>query len=146
MAEFINKLSLRWSDLDPNFHIRHTAYYDFGAQQRLEILQAYGISTLAMAEGHFGPVLFREECVFKKEIRLSDTVLVSTQIAKLRPDASRWTIVHQFLNEDRSKNYATLTVDGAWMDTQLRKLVSPVPQIIIDGMQRITKTADFEVA
>ena len=31
MASFIKEISFRWSDLDPNFHVRHSAYYDFGA-------------------------------------------------------------------------------------------------------------------
>jgi acyl-CoA thioesterase FadM len=34
---FSKQLSFRWSDLDPNFHVRHSAYYDFGAQHRIEI-------------------------------------------------------------------------------------------------------------
>jgi acyl-CoA thioesterase FadM len=32
MTSFSKELSFRWSDLDPNFHVRHSAYYDFGAQ------------------------------------------------------------------------------------------------------------------
>jgi hypothetical protein len=29
------------------------------------------------------------------------------------------------------------TVDGAWMDTQLRKLANPVPQMATDAMNNI---------
>ena len=36
MASFSKQLSFRWSDLDPNFHVRHSTYYDFGAQHRIE--------------------------------------------------------------------------------------------------------------
>jgi acyl-CoA thioester hydrolase len=36
MASLSKQLSFRWSDLDPNFHVRHSAYYDFGAQHRIE--------------------------------------------------------------------------------------------------------------
>jgi acyl-CoA thioester hydrolase len=39
MTSFSKQLSFRWSDLDPNFHVRHSAYYDFGAQHRIEILE-----------------------------------------------------------------------------------------------------------
>jgi acyl-CoA thioester hydrolase len=38
MTSFSKQLSFRWSDLDPNFHVRHSAY-DFGAQHRIEILE-----------------------------------------------------------------------------------------------------------
>src|SRR5688500_7605216 len=126
MAEFQKQLSFRWSDLDPNFHLRHSVYYDFGAAQRIEILEDLGLTLQVMREQHFGPVLFREECLFKREIRLSDKVTITARMAKLRPDASRWSIRHEFLSEEQ-KVMAILTVEGAWIDTRLRKLASPTP-------------------
>ena len=72
MASFIKEISFRWSDLDPNFHVRHSAYYDFGAQHRIEILEELGLTLRVMQTQGFGPVLFREECVFRKELKLSD--------------------------------------------------------------------------
>lgn len=136
---------MRWSDLDPNFHLRHSAYYDFGAQQRIEILTAYGISPQVMYEQQFGPVLFREECVFKKEIRFSDTVYLSTEISKLRSDASRWTFRHVFLGADQLTVFAIITAEGAWMNTLLRKLSSPVPEIVVAAMKAFPKTEDFQL-
>jgi hypothetical protein len=44
MTSFSKQLSFRWSDLDPNFHVRHSAYYDFGAQHRIEILESLGLT------------------------------------------------------------------------------------------------------
>ena len=87
MATFSKQLSFRWSDLDPNFHMRHSAYYDFGAQHRIEILEELGLTLRVMKTEHFGPVLFREECVFRKEINLSDTIVMQTKIAKMKSDA-----------------------------------------------------------
>jgi acyl-CoA thioester hydrolase len=96
-----------------------------------------------MQQQHIGPVLFREECLFKKEIRHDDTVLITTSLLKMRADSSRFTIRHQLANEQRQ--FAIITVDGAWMNTQLRKLVNPTPQIIIDVMNVIPKAPDFEL-
>jgi acyl-CoA thioester hydrolase len=59
---------------------------------------------------------------FQKEIGLSDTIFMHTKISKMRPDASRWSIVHEFKKED--KLCAIITVDGAWMDTTLRKIAN----------------------
>ena len=59
MSVFTKEISIRWSDLDPNFHLRHSAYYDFGAQHRIEILEEQGLTLRVMQQGHFGPVLFR---------------------------------------------------------------------------------------
>ena len=61
MASFTKQISFRWSDLDPNFHVRHSAYYDFGAQHRIEILEELGLTLRVMQTQGFGPVLFREE-------------------------------------------------------------------------------------
>jgi acyl-CoA thioester hydrolase len=66
---------------------------------------------------------------------------MQTKIAKMKPDASRWTIVHEFYKEDVL--CAVITVDGAWMDVKIRKLASPTPQVVIDALSAFPKTADF---
>jgi acyl-CoA thioester hydrolase len=142
MTIFTKQISIRWSDLDPNFHMRHSAYYDFGAQHRVEILAEQGLTLKVMQEQFFGPILFKEECVFRKEIKLGNTITISTKIGKMRADASRWTIVHELHNEN-DELCAVISVDGAWMDTKLRKLANPVPSIIVDVMNAFPKTDDF---
>ena len=143
MIPFSKQLSFRWSDLDPNFHIRHSAYYDFGAQQRLEVLDQLGVTLAIMKESHFGPIIFREECNFRREIHLSDTIIMETKIAKMKPDASRWTIVHELYRDEIL--CATITIDGAWMDTQLRKLINPTPQMVVEAFHLFPKTSNFVV-
>ena len=143
MGNFTKEISIRWSDLDKNFDVRHSAYYDFGAQHRIEILEQLGLTMKAMQMEHFGPVLFREECVFRREIRLNSKVFISTKIGKMKADASRWTIVHELKNEN-DELYATISVDGAWIDTKLRKIANPTPQIAVDVMNNMPKTTDFE--
>ncbi len=142
MGIFKKEISIRWSDLDPNFHMRHSAYYDFGAQHRVEVLEQEGLTMRAMQENHIGPILFREECVFRKEIRLGNKITISTKIGKMKSDASRWTIVHELKNE-KDELCAIISVDGAWMDTKLRKLASPTPEIVQDIMNGFPKTEDF---
>ena len=43
---------------------------------------------------HIGPIIFREECVFKKEIRLGDKITIDLHVDKAKKDYSRWTIQH----------------------------------------------------
>lgn len=142
MTSFSKELSFRWSDLDPNFHVRHSAYYDFGAQHRIEILESLGLTMKVLQTQNFGPVLFREECIFRKEIMLSDKISIHTKISKMKPDASRWSIVHEFLNEE-GKLCAIITVDGAWIDTKLRKIANPTPEIAKEAISIFPKTTDF---
>jgi acyl-CoA thioester hydrolase len=142
MSVFTKEISIRWSDLDPNFHMRHSVYYDFGAQHRIEILEKQGLTMKIMQQQHFGPIIFREECVFRKEIRLGDTISISTKLGKIKEDASRWTIIHELKN-GKDELCAILTIDGAWMDTQLRKLAQPTPSIVLQVMNSFPKTEDF---
>ena len=142
MVDFKKTISVRWADLDPNFHVRHSVYYDFGAQQRIEILNAMGLTPEVMRQHQFGPIIFREECVFRREIRLNDAVTITARIGKMKPDASRWTIVHEFLSAEGGL-VATLTLDGAWIDTEKRKLASPVPKIVSEVFNQFPKTEDF---
>ena len=142
MSTFTKEIHIRWADLDPNFHVRHSAYYDFGAQHRVEILEQLGMTVRVMQEQHFGPILFREECVFRKEMRMNQQVFISTKVGKVKEDALRWTLIHEFKN-DKDELLATITVDGAWMDTKLRKIANQTPQIAIDVMNMMPKSDDF---
>ena len=139
---FSKPISIRWADLDANFHLRHSVYFDFGAQQRLEILDNMGLTLEIMREQHFGPVLLREECIFRREIRLNDHVIITAKLAKLSADASRWTIQHEFLSMNE-KLLASLTVDGAWIDTRLRKFAASTPRIVKEVFDQIPRTETF---
>lgn len=124
MDSFILDIQLRWSDLDPNFHLRHSVYYDWGALCRVEFLNKFDLNANAMQRLHIGPILFREECVFKKEIRQRDKVTIDLTLLKSRKDYSRWSIQHTIKkNEDIIS--AIITIDGAWINTIERKLAIP---------------------
>jgi len=124
MKEFIRPIQIRWSDLDPNFHLRHSIYYDWGALSRIEFLDQHGLSPALMEKLNFGPILFREECVFKREIRMNDKVTIDLQLVKSRRDYSRWTIQH-IITKNEDTVSAILVCDGAWLDKGLRKLAVP---------------------
>ena len=142
MSIYHQRISVRWADLDPNFHLRHSVYYDLGAAQRIEVLQSLGLTPEVMMQQQFGPVIFREECSFRREIRLADEVYITAMLSKQTRDASRWTIQHEFLSAT-GKMLATLTIDGAWINTRLRKLLSPIPPIVTEVFEAIPKSKDF---
>jgi len=142
MKEFNRAIQLRWSDLDPNFHIRHSVYYDWGAYCRIEFLNEYGLSSEVMQQLQFGPILFREECIFRKEIRQGDVISINLEIIKSKTDYSRWSIQHR-ITKNNDILCATLTVDGAWMDVVKRKLASP-PEKVHEVFKLMPKTEDFQ--
>lgn len=142
MSGFSQTIQIRWSDLDPNFHVRHSVYYDWGAFCRVIFLDQYGLSADVMTLLKFGPILFREECVFRKEIRMGDNVTIHLELLKSREDFSRWTIQHRILkNEDIL--CAVIVVDGAWMSIKERKLTTP-PKEVHDVFIKMPKGERFE--
>ena len=141
MSSYEKKIELRWSDLDPNFHLRHSAYYDFGAYIRISYFNDFGLSNQVLIENHFGPILFREECVFRKELKMDDDITINLQVVKARQDLSRWTIKHEFSRNGQLA--AVLTVDGAWIDTQLRKLTN-LPEAYKHILESMPRAENFE--
>ena len=92
-------VQIRWSDLDPNFHLRHSVYYDWGAYCRILFLNTHSLTADVMQQLHIGPIIFREECVFKKEIRLEDEITIDLQLTKSRKDFSRWSVRHHIVKK-----------------------------------------------
>ena len=142
MKEFYRDIQIRWSDLDPNFHLRHSVYYDWGAFCRVEFLNDHGLTADVMMQLQFGPILFREECVFRREIKSGDKVRINLQVAKSRKDFSRWSIKHQIVKNDNVL-CAELNVDGAWMSLLHRKLMSP-PDKVHEVFDQMPKVEGFE--
>jgi acyl-CoA thioester hydrolase len=139
--EYSKNIEVRWADLDPNFHVLHSKYYDFGAYIRMSYMTENGITPEALSKHHIGPIIFREECIFRKEIKFKDVVKITLQLSKARKDVSRWTMQHEIFIDD-NKLAAQITVDGAWMDTVHRKLATP-PQAFIEAFEAIPRSKDF---
>ena len=142
MEEYIKPIDIRWSDLDPNLHLRHSAYYDFGAYSRISFMEENGLNNALMQELQFGPILFREEAIFRKEIRLGDKVSIHLQLLKARKNFSRWTIRHQLMKNDHVLA-ATITVEGAWSNLAERKLACP-PADVVSVFDQMPRATEFE--
>jgi acyl-CoA thioester hydrolase len=124
MINYSKNVEIRWADLDPNFHLRHSVYYDYGASCRIDFLEEQGVTVQFMQQHYFGPIIFREECIFKREIRFGDKVAIDLKLISARKDYSRWTVQHQLIKND-SELAAIITMDGAWIDVEKRKLAIP---------------------
>jgi acyl-CoA thioester hydrolase len=141
MEEYRKALEIRWADLDPNFHVLHSRYYDMGAYVRMCFFTEHGVSMASIHEYHIGPILLREECVFRREIHFGDQVSIGLQLTKARHDASRWSIVHH-LYKNVDTLAAVITVDGAWIDLNKRKIAAP-PEAFVKGFLEMPRAGDF---
>jgi acyl-CoA thioester hydrolase len=141
MDRYLKTIDLRWADLDPNYHLRHSVYYDYGAFCRISYLSEHGLPVTLMEQLHFGPILFREEAVFRREIRLGDELEISLQLIKAKKDFSRWSIRHELIKNKETLS-AVIIVDGAWINTKERKLATP-PLEIADVFNKMPRSTDF---
>ena len=114
----------RWADMDPNGHMRHSAYADYAADQRIILLAAWGYDIKEFARLRLGPILFREETVFRKEVHIGEEIRVDSRLLSVNEDGTRWSTLHTIYKAD-GRLAATVTVDGAWLDLEKRKLTTP---------------------
>ena len=141
--EYFKTFQVIWADMDPNRHMRHTAYNDYAAQLRVSFFNDFGLDLKKLGELQIGPILFREETRFLREVSMNDSIKVDILLLGMRKDASRWKIVHNIYRSDEVLS-AVITVEGAWMDLVKRKLVIP-PEEVIDAVHKMPRHPDFSI-
>jgi len=136
------KSKVLWAQIDANMHLRHSAYADFAAQARVEMLETLGMTAKEMQQQMIGPILFREETIYYKEIKLGDYVNVTCALLKCRADGSRWSFVQEIYNQNEVLA-AKVNTDGAWIDMQARKLTAPPATFNKKFLEELPKAEGF---
>ena len=126
--KFEIKIQIRWADADPNQHVRHSAYYDYGAHARIRFFQQHGFTAKKLNDLNIGPIIFKEECSFIKELHSDDEIKVNILKGEVSEDGSRWVLHHEIFNQKNIK-CAQISTQGAWIDLTKRKLSNPPLQI-----------------
>ncbi|UII27138.1 thioesterase family protein [Fulvivirga maritima] len=143
MSKTTYPFSILWSQIDANQHLRHSAYADFGAQARVIALESIGFDMKVFHQLKIGPILFREEMIYLREVTPNDTIQVSVEMVKCRKDGSRWSIKHEIFRSDGVKA-AQINVDGAWLDLTKRKL-APLPEEWGEKFLSLPKAEEFSI-
>jgi len=136
------KFHTKWSDFDANQHMRHTAYNDFAAEARLRFLTENGFGLDIMIKSNIGPVLFSENTLFKREVRLGEDIHVELFLEASSKQGERFKILHHIYRED-GVLAATISVYLAWIDLHKRKLTAP-PKELLKTLDNIEKIDGFE--
>jgi acyl-CoA thioester hydrolase len=116
--------TVRWSDLDANGHMKNTAYMECALQVRLAFFAENGFPFTEFQRQQFGPVMFREEMTYFKEIQMLEMIRATFHCSKLNDDGRRFTVVNMIFREGNVKA-AEVISDGAWFDLRTRKLITP---------------------
>ena len=141
MEPFIFKSKVMWSMVDANMHLRHSAYADFAAQARLELLDQLGFTTAQFKKYQIGPILFREELLYLKEVPPNDSITMTCELSKWNEAKGFWSFTQELFRSDGVKA-AIIHVDGAWLDLTKRKL-AVLPEELTRMFLTVNKTKDF---
>ena len=107
MNEYIKSVELRWGDLDSNQHVTHSKYYELGAHTRMSYFMEHGFTLEKMTALNIGPILFREECIFRRELNVGEVVevFILSKTPKNNQDKRRHkNNCHQILNTNKAKS------------------------------------------
>lgn len=143
MPPFVTTCEVRWADLDANGHARHTAFLDWATHGRLMAFASQGITSARLHELGVGPVLFREEVDYLREVGGDDRITVTFGFAGASADWKHFRIQHVLTRQDGIA-CARVLVRGAWFDLRQRKVVVP-PDAIARACAALPRAADFAI-
>src|SRR5579872_5365885 len=141
-SSFEQRFRVGWRDLDGNVHMGNTAYLDYAHNTRTLFLAEHGFTIARFASEKFGPVVLRDELVYRKELRLMDEFTVDYELAGRSQDSVRWRVRNTFRNNTKDIA-ATVTSEGVWFDLEKRR--PRIPPVDVDGLLRtLQQSSDFE--
>lgn len=141
IQSFVMEFEIRWSDLDANRHMKNYAYMEYAIQTRFRFFNANNFPPEAFAKNEIGPVVFRDELKYYRELHLLDQIKVDMQLAGLSADDVKFIIRNDIYRPDGELS-ATVVSDAAWFDLNTRKLTTP-PAALAATIRNLPRTADF---
>ncbi|MDA4111296.1 MAG: thioesterase family protein [Thaumarchaeota archaeon] len=138
---FEERFRVGWSDLDGNAHMGNSSYLDHASNTRMLFFVQNGFTLARFASERFGPVVTRDELVYRKELRLMDEFTVDFELVGLSDDGGRFRVRNTFRNS--TKNVAAaVTSDGVWFDLEHRRPRAP-PMELDALMRALQRSTDF---
>ena len=138
---FRREFTVGWSDLDANNHMRNTAYLDAAGTARFSFFTEHGYPASRFRELHFGPIVFKDEVEYSRELMLLETFTVNFLQDGMNRDGSIFRIVNEFWNA-RGERAALVKTHGAWFNLEHRKIQAP-PHELLEIMRNLPKTASY---
>lgn len=137
--QFEQQFRVGWSDLDGNAHVGNSSYLDYASNTRFLFFTLNGFPASRFASEKFGPVIARDELVYRKELRLMDEFRVDFEAVGAASDGVRFRVRNTFRNS-LGEILATVTSEGVWFDLERRRPRAPPPDL--DSVMRKLKRSD----
>lgn len=142
MKPFEQEFQVIWADLDPNAHLRHTAYNNYAAQVRAALFDHLGLPLAKFVASGVGVILFHEDTTFKKEVLMNEKITVDCAAMGFRKDYKIWKFRHN-IKKASGDIACTILVTGAFMNLKERKVAPPPPEMT-EVIKNVPLTEDFE--
>jgi acyl-CoA thioester hydrolase len=119
----------------------NSSYLDHASNTRMFFFNQNGFTMSRFGSEKFGPVIVRDELVYRRELRLMEDFRVDFEAAGLSQDGVRFRLRNTFRNSANDIS-AVVTSDGVWFDLERRKPRIP-PQDLDNLMRALQRTNDF---
>lgn len=136
---FVRHFRVGWGDVDGNGHMANTAFLDRAADTRFEFFAACGFPVGRFIEERVGPVIVRDELVYRKELRLLEEFTVDLEALGLSSDGARFELGNTFHNL-AGELVASVNSGGTWFDLDRRR--PRAPSADLDAVQRKMHRSD----
>lgn len=130
-----------WSDLDGNAHVGNSSYLDYASNTRFLFFTQNSFPASRFASEKFGPVIARDELVYRKELRLMDEFRVDFEAVGVSQDGVRFRVRNTFRNT-AGEVLATVTSEGVWFDLESRR-PRPPPSDLDSVMRKLKRSDDY---
>lgn len=144
MVIFKKVIEVRWSDIDANQHVTHTAYATFATHTRMEWMNSVGCSMTKLIDLGFSGVLLKDQTEYIREVFLSEKVSVELFLVGESADRSKWKFLHKIYKENQ-KLAAIYTAYGAWINISTRKIATPPNELLNVLVGNVTRSDDLEI-
>lgn len=122
-ALYEKSFEIRWADCDANQHMRHSAYSDLCAHTRVGFLNEIGMTMKWFQQNGIGPVLFKEQTEYFREVFMGEEVKVTVETGEPTGSAKSVCIVNKIYKPNGELAAQHQVVVG-WMDIKQRKVVA----------------------
>jgi len=136
MKNFKKKYQVKWSDVDPNKHLRGSAYLDFTDHTRVDFMESNGITLDILAGMNIGFVITNTNMQFKREVLMNEIISVDYHIDYFSDDYKKYGATHQVFKEN-GKLACLIKIEGFWIDLTSRRIATPP-----DALIRLIKDAE----
>ncbi len=117
----------------------NVAFLGRATDARFEYFERCGFPGRRFAIERIGPVVLREEIIYRRELRFQDEFTVDLQVTGISSDGIRFSVQHTF-RDATGQVAAVVTSEGLWLDLESRRPRAPSAEL--DAAQRALPRAD----